>query len=278
MEIEEYIHRFKTDYQFRLRPKTLKAYQYAVKEFVNEVGKPLEEIQKREIRLWLNTLSERGFKPNTVHSKLTCLKTFLTYCYEEGYISVNPAKGVKYPKKGEAIPYYLTRRQLAQLRRVVEGKKTERAVIEVLYTTGIRISELAKMKKEDIDWAEKCILIPEGKGKKGRIVMFTPECAEHLKVHLSSRTDDLSYVFVNARADKPVRIQTVNEKFRFYSKQLGFRVTPHVLRHTFAAYLAHRGMPLYAIQRLLGHCQQDTTLIYARLYEHARKEVYDEWM
>ncbi|WEG19272.1 tyrosine-type recombinase/integrase (plasmid) [Alkalihalophilus pseudofirmus] len=85
-------------------------------------------------------------------------------------------------------------------------------------------------------------------------------------------------MFVNATLTKPIRRQKVNEQFNVYSMQLGFYITPHVLRHTFAAHLAQRGMPLCAIKKLLGHDRMDTTQIYARLYGEAQKEMYDEWM
>jgi site-specific recombinase XerD len=136
------------------------------------------------------------------------------------------------------------------------------------------------MKKTEINWSERLILIPNGKRKKGRIVLFTKECAEHLKAYLDSRTDDWPFAFAlvtsNGRRSKYARV--VDKRFLKYSEQLGFKVTPHTLRHTFAAHLAKKGMPLKCIQDLLGHDKYETTQIYARLYDHARKEMYDEWM
>lgn len=115
--------------------------------------------------------------------------------------------------------------------------------------------------------------------KKERIVLFTRECAEYLKMHIKNKSNDSPYVFVSkVNAPNPYRSQTIDLWFNSYTKLLGFKVTPHTLRHTFAANLARKGMPVEGIQLLLGHDSIHTTRIYAKLYDHARKEKYDEWM
>jgi site-specific recombinase XerD len=206
------------------------------------------------------------------------LKTFFSYCEEEGFIMLNPAKEVPYPYREDNIPWYLTTEQLAQLREHVEGSPREGALIEVLYATGVRISELAAMRKTDINWSERYIVIPSGKGKKGRIVIFSQKCADVLQTYLNKRTDKLPYVFTNTKGVNSIGISANKNMFHSFSKQLGFRVTNHILRHTFAAHLAQKGMPLEYIQVLLGHDNIQNTKIYARLYDVARKEMYDEWM
>lgn len=278
MKIEEILKKFRMDYQFRIEYRTLKQYSTHVKQLADYTEKAFDVISKRDIRDWINTLMEKGYKPTTIRSKLIGLRTFFNYCYEEDLIQQNPARGISFPKVEETIPRYLTLIQLTQLRQLVEGLVKERALIEVLYATGIRLGELSAMEKSDINWSERSILIPKGKFKKGRIVLFTSTCATHLKAYLNSRTDQLSYVFVNTMATKTIRHQDTHEQFRNYSSRLEFRITPHMLRYTFAAHLAKKGMPLEAIQDLLGHDTPETTQQYARLYDLARKEVYDEWM
>lgn len=143
----------------------------------------------------------------------------------------------------------------------------------------IKRNDLSEMKKEDIDWSERIILIPKGKRKKGRIVLFSLQCAEYLKVYLDSRTDNLPYVFLNVKLKNgPIHPGTVGQWFRRYSKSLGFKVMRHTLRHTYAAHCAQKGMPLEGLQVLFGHQEPDQTSYYARLYNHARKEIYDEYM
>ncbi|MEK5209714.1 tyrosine-type recombinase/integrase [Psychrobacillus sp. FSL H8-0510] len=122
----------------------------------------------------------------------------------------------------------------------------------VINATGVRLGELSAMEQSDINWSERSIHIPRGKFKKGRIVLFTAMCATHLKAYLDSRTDQLSFVFVNAAATNRLRHQDTYEQFRNYSNRLEFRLTPHMLRYTFAAHLAKKGMPLEAIQGANG--------------------------
>ena len=120
--------------------------------------------------------------------------------------------------------------------------------------------------------------VRKGKGKIGRIVLFTRSCEEHLKAYLNERKDDLPYVFLNVPGTGPIHYQFVEKNFRKYKKELGIHVSPHTLRHTFAAHLAMKGMPLVGIQSLLGHASPENTQRYARLFDHERKQVYDDWM
>ena len=126
--------------------------------------------------------------------------------------------------------------------------------------------------------SERSIHIPDGKGNQGRIVLISLNSIHYLNAYLESRTDALPHVFINQTASNRMRAEKVNEYFRSYSERLGFRVIPHMLRHTFAAHLAHKGMPLEGIQQLLGHQTPSTTQFYARLFNQARKETYDKWM
>lgn len=197
---------------------------------------------------------------------------------EEGFIHRNPAKDIPYPKREDKQPVYLTEEQLTLFRELVKGNILERAVLEVLYATGIRISELIAMKKDAIHWDERFIFIPKGKGKKERIVPFSRRCEGHLSIYLESRMDDLPYVFINNKLKRLLHQQRINERFQYYSSQLGFRVTPHMLRHTFATHLAKRGMRFEMIMVLLGHENPKTTQWYTRFYEQLQKEEYDQWM
>ncbi|MGN7175621.1 tyrosine-type recombinase/integrase [Cytobacillus sp. SAFR-174] len=279
MDTEITIKQFILDNQLRLAPETLKIYQCAVKQLLKHTGKPINSITKSDICYWLSDLNENGYKPKSVYAKVTGVKSFFNYCLEEEFILKNPAEKVPFPRVSETLPYYLNLEQVNQVRHLLNGRLQERAIFEVLYATGVRISELSAMKKEDINWIERIIRIPRGKWKAGRIVLFTRDCSEHLKVYLESRKDDNQYVFLSPiLKDRPIHPNVVGHRFRDYSKKLGFRITPHTLRHTFAAQLAQRGMPLECIQVLLGHEDPQQTRYYARLYGQARKVIYDQYM
>ncbi|TXC79032.1 tyrosine-type recombinase/integrase [Metabacillus litoralis] len=275
---ENCIQKFKEDFMFRLDPKTIDLYQRAIKQLLQYCEKPFEDIISRDIRNWLLHLNEKGYKPITVNAKLFGLKLFYQYCVEEKFVSNNPLNSIIFPDIEDKLPRYLEIGQLLQLRKYVEGKLQERAIVEVLYATGVRIGELAEIKKEDIDWSERIIYIRKGKRKKERIVLFTRLCEEHLKSYLHNRSDNLPFLFVNKSGTRKVCIRTIQGDFSNYRQQLHIEITPHTLRHTFAAHLAIKGMPIECVQVLLGHEKPNQTHLYARLYHQARKEKYDEWM
>ncbi|MBS4195771.1 tyrosine-type recombinase/integrase [Bacillus sp. FJAT-49870] len=279
MGLDALFKQFTLDHEFRLEPSTIKTYENAIKQLLEYTEKSLDVITISDIRSWLGHLKEIGYKLSTISVKLSGVKTFFSYCLEEGITLTNPAEKVPFPHIGEKLPRYLTLDQLNRLRQYLDGRLQERAIVEILYATGVRISELCAMKKEDIDWSERIIHIPKGKRKKGRIVLFTWESAEHLKVYLESRTDNLPFLFLGGKwKNRPIYRQQVSEWFAKCSKRLGFKVTPHTLRHTFAAHCAQKGMPLDYIQVLLGHESPEDTHYYAKLYNQARKEMYDDFM
>lgn len=278
MSSELIIQGFMEEYRYRLDRKTIESYQRAVNQLLSYTEKTVEVITRKDIKEWLKHLTNKGEQPNTIYTKIMGVKQFYRYCWEEGITSKDPAKILALPYIEQKVPHYLTREQLQQLRKHVEGKIEERALIEVLYATGMRISELAALEKGDIHWDERMLFIPNGKGKKERFVLFTHECAAHLKAHLNDRIDDHPFVFLNTKKNNTICIRTIQLKFKSYSKKLEFRITPHTLRHTFSAHLAQKGMKLECIQELLGHDSPQQTRLYARLYDHARKEMYDEWM
>lgn len=269
---------FKDDYRFRLDEKTVNLYLLAVDQLLAFCDKPFTEINSKDIRRWMSSLELREYKAATVSSKLAGIKLFFKYCIEEGFLTKDPVKNIPVPEAEDKLPRYLQRDELLQLRQLVKGKGEERAIIEVLYATGVRLMELVNMKKEDINWPERIITIPKGKRKKERIVLFTRECAEHLKAYLELREDTQPFVFVNTKSTGSMCPRTIQLKFETYTKMIGIHISPHTLRHTFAAHLAMKGMPLECIQVLLGHNSPHQTQLYARLYHQARKEIYDQWM
>lgn len=275
---EECLKQFVNDFSNRLEKPTLKSYETSIRQLLTFCGKNYDEITKKYIRNWLMYLKEEGYKPATIKNKIKALRLFYQYCLEEDIINCNPAESIPYPREEDKLPHYLTNEQLAQLRLICEGKLKQRAIIEVLYTTGVRISELINLKLEDVNWTERMIHIPKGKGKKERIVLFTKECAEHLKSYLQTRNEDVPFVFLNRNGTGSITCRNIQYWFTTYRKNLGIFMTPHTLRHTFAAHLAMKGMPLACLQVLLGHDKARLTHLYARLHGQAQKQMYDQWM
>ncbi|WP_404356443.1 tyrosine-type recombinase/integrase [Cytobacillus firmus] len=278
LTLEACIKQFEEDYSSRLREQTMACYKLAVRELLSFCKKPYEEISTRDIRKWLADFGKKGYKSSTIRNKLINIKLFYSYCHEEGFVKNNPAALLRSPKVQVNLPHYLDYGQLTQLRQLAQGKLRERAAVELLYSTGVRIQEFVMIKIEDINWSERMILIRKGKGKKERMVLFTRECAEHLKAYLGSRQDDDPYLFINQFKRGPLAPRSVRLWFEAFREELGFHLSPHTLRHTLAAHLAMKGMPLVCIQVLLGHDDIRNTLLYARLHNQGQKQLYDEWM
>lgn len=267
---------FFKDNQARFSNDTVRGYGIALRQFFNFTQKQYDQIKRGDIRKWYASLDNEGLMPRTIRIKLGALSTFYKYLLEENIIKKNPITGIELPKIDDSLPVYLDKRQLAQLMELVKDNQRERTIIEMLYATGVRISELINIKKSDIKWDTRQIWITKGKGNKERFVLFTPECAERLKRYLDSIDNDSPYIFPN-KWGVPLSRSWIEQLFRGYSEQLGFKVTPHLLRHTFAAHLSEKGMPLSYIQDLLGHTNINTTRVYTRLSNAARKKQYDSF-
>ncbi|WP_339175178.1 tyrosine-type recombinase/integrase [Solibacillus sp. FSL R5-0691] len=277
MTSEKCLQQFILEYQGRLDVNTLALYQRAVTQMLAYCNQSFYTITVQDIRSWMLQLEKEKLKPSTISTKLFGLRLFFDYCVDEELISSNPLQSIQFPKIEEKLPRYLRKEQLLELRQLVRENQMERAIVELLYTSGVRISEFTAIQQGDIDWEERTIHIPKGKRKKARIVLFTRECAEYLQAYLQGRSDSRPELFLNAKG-APLSVRTIQMRFQKYAKDLGISLTPHTLRHTFAAHLAIKGMPLMCIQSLLGHENLQQSQLYARLYNEARKLQYDTWM
>lgn len=267
---------FFDDHQARFSPETMRSYGIALHQFFSFFDKEYDEIKASDIRSWLASLEAQGLKPRSIHLKLSAVKSFYRYCMEENLVIKNPTVTVHTPKKDDSLPYYLSKRQIALLQELTKSDPRDRAIVETLYTTGVRVSELLEIRIEEIKWETRQIWIRKGKGNKERFVLFTHDCAERLRTYLDNRREVSPYLFANNRGGHLSRV-LVEKKFRDYSEELGFKVVPHTMRHTFAAHLAEKNMPQSYIQELLGHVNINSTRIYTRLMEHARKKQYDRY-
>ncbi|MGI6704520.1 MAG: site-specific tyrosine recombinase/integron integrase [Clostridia bacterium] len=264
------------DHKTRFSDNTVRVYNRSLKQFFGFIKKPIDEIKAVDIRSWLNELDESGFSIRTKRIRLISLRLFFRYAFEEGLIKKDPAHKIKIKLTDDSKPYYLNKRQLAELFEASNHSKRDRALIHTLYVTGVRISELLNTRLEDIKWDTRQIWIRKGKGNKERFVLFTAECAERLKEYLKVRNHKSLYLFCNNRGGH-LSTEWIQSIFRDYSQKLGFKVTPHMLRHTFGAHLAEKGMKQTHIQDLLGHESLNATRVYTRLTDEARKTKYDSY-
>ncbi|MBH0164093.1 tyrosine-type recombinase/integrase [Fictibacillus sp. 7GRE50] len=275
---EACINKFIEDHSFKLSTYILKVYRTALSQLIEYCGKPYNDISTKDIRRWIKHLVDAGYKASSIKTKIYGLRLFYKYCVEEMLMVENPVDTVPLPKDEPKQPRYMIPDQLNKLRNLTKDDVRLRAIIEVFYATGVRLSELLNMKHEDINWEERLIRIPEGKGGIERIVPFTEVCAEYLKAYLQTRRDSLPYVFVNRYWTSPINPVSIGIWLKPYSEKIGIHLNPHLFRHTFAAHLAMKGMKFEHIQALLGHVNPKHTLVYTNLYQQVRSEMYDQFM
>ncbi len=148
----------------RFSVETTRCYKIALNQFFSYGKKEYNFVKATDIRAWLASLEERGLKPKSIQLKLTALKSFYHYCMEENFVKKNPTDSIQTPKLDDRLPKYLTKRQLVLLQELTRQDIRDRAIVETLFATGTRISELLNIRLEDIKWETRQIWIRKGKG------------------------------------------------------------------------------------------------------------------
>lgn len=260
---------------------TLLNYGLDLKEFLAFMGEtPIPEIKYLHLRKFLAALREKDYRPRTTARKLSCLRSFFKFLQREGLIKDNPAVLMLTPKLDKTLPKFLSENEVVQLIEApgldkAEGKR-DRAILETLYSTGIRVSELVGLDLDHVDMIGNVIKV-RGKGKKERLVPIGDKAIAAIRDYLDSRSSSAAPVFLNNRggrlSDRSVRY-LINR--HIHSTSLKMNVSPHVLRHSFATHLLNHGADLRSVQELLGHVNLSTTQIYTHITTDKLRSVYDK--
>jgi len=232
------------------------------------------------IRGFLADLHERGLKKVSAARKLATLRTFFRFLCREGVLDKNPARALLSPRLERRIPTHLDEGQVAVLLDVPgngDAALRARAILELLYATGIRCAELVGLDLPDVDLPARMVRVL-GKGRKERVVLFGGRAQAALRAYLPARARTrprCEALFVNARGgrltDRSIRDQVAR---RVKALALTQRISPHTLRHSFATHLLARGADLRAIQELLGHVRLSTTQRYTHVDTHQILSIY----
>ncbi|MBP3613299.1 MAG: site-specific tyrosine recombinase XerD [Bacteroidaceae bacterium] len=273
-----------------LSPRTLEAYMSDVEKFaayIAEEGGDLLTVELEQLRDYLATLVDVGIHPRTQARLLSSLRSFYGFLKMDGYIESNPTELLKSPKLPMHLPDVLT---LDEIDRVIdaidlsqlEGQRN-RAMIEVLYSCGLRVSELCNLKISDLYLDEEFIRVT-GKGDKQRLVPISPRAIAELNYYFNDR-DHIEikpgyedYVFISERRRKPLSRITVFHIVKELVEAAGIQknVSPHTFRHSFATHLLEGGANLRIIQAMLGHESIATTEIYAHIDRtRLREEIFE---
>lgn len=175
--------------------ETKRRYKIALKEFFVFCEKDYNVVKPTDVQAWIAHLEEKGLKSNSIHLKLAALRSFYIYCIEENKVPNNPTQTIHTPQKGNSLLYYLTKIEVERLLEQTKNDVRKQIIVEMLYTTGLRNSELLNIKLADIKWDTRKISIRRGKGKEERFVFLTEGCAERLKIYLDLRKQDSEFCF-----------------------------------------------------------------------------------
>jgi integrase/recombinase XerC len=239
------------------------------------------------IRQFLSYLAGHDYSKATVARKLATLRSFYKFCVKRGHIASNPVSAIRTPKQEKRLPKFLSNEEVKALLAGPDDSgllgARDRAMLETLYSTGIRVSELVGLNIDDVDFLGESLTI-RGKGRKERITPIGPTALSAMRKYIEFRRrdnrlngSDQQAMFVNKHGRR-LSTRSVRRKLDKYLAQQGLdlSISPHTLRHTFATHMLNAGADLRSVQELLGHQSISTTQIYTHLTTNRLKEVYDQ--
>ncbi|MFC1994936.1 tyrosine recombinase XerC [Chloroflexota bacterium] len=267
-------------------PHTIQTYTTALINFsdflrAREVGS-LKEVDRHVMRSYLAHLMEQGLAKTSIACKQSAVRSFYRYLEREGILPANPVKKTSSPKLDKRLPSFLTIEEARRLVEVPDLSKPEgqrdRALLELLYASGLRVSELVNLNLEQVNLITNEIRV-WGKGSKERMVIIGKPAAQALNIYLTQGRHQLmgtrknSALFLNRYGARLLarRVQKILEK---YGKIIGKKVHPHMLRHTFATHLLDGGADLRVVQELLGHASLSSTQIYTHVTQSQARKIY----
>jgi integrase/recombinase XerC len=287
-------------YERNVSAHTLRNYRIDLEQFLHHLAGPaskhkrripaVEQIDHLTIREWLASLHSAQKSKSSIARKLAALRTFFQFLVREGLLELNPAKLVSTPRQEKKLPNHLS---VEEAVRFIESPDTDtdlgkrdRAILELMYATGVRVAELTTMNLSDIDFRSQLIRVT-GKRRKQRVVPFGDPAGEALRDYLKIREKFLFNAPVSKRDEEALFLNyqgtriTTRSVGRMVDKYIRLcagmhNISPHALRHSFATHLLDSGADLRDIQELLGHARLSTTQVYTHVSMEKLIEVYDK--
>jgi integrase/recombinase XerD len=265
-----------------LSPNTVKSYQSDLSIFLkwlsSNCNSSFKNTKSEDIELFIKYLFQLGFKSTTINRKISSIKTFYIYLKKQKLIDIIPTENIIVPKQEKNLPKSISEKEVETLLNSINGSNNielrDKAMIELLYATGVRVSELVNIKLNDIDFNRRVIRVI-GKGSKERLVPFGEKAFIALNNYLALRENRITKeIFLSNRGTGITRISFWN-RVKFYLNRCGLsiEISPHTLRHAFATHILNRGADLRSVQMLLGHSDLSTTQIYTHIAKQRLSDV-----
>jgi integrase/recombinase XerD len=267
-----------------LSANTLEAYERDIRKFKSFLDKSnagITGFSRKDLTDFLMYLRDSGNQSSTLARNIAALRGFCKFMLLEGIIKEDPIENVSTPKGWKRIPKIVGTEEVSELLNKPSGKKLslrDRAMLEMLYSSGLRASEIIHIKMHDINFEAGFIII-KGKGSKERVVPVHETALETVQQYIDESRPDLlrhrtsPYLFL-AKGGKPMTRQRLWQLIKTYSSALSITMSPHTLRHCFASHLLDGGADLRALQKMLGHTDISTTQIYTKVTPERLKKVH----
>ena len=277
-------------YEKRFSPHTCNAYQRDLNQYVDfllSVKKELQNATHQDVRLWIVEELEEGKSARTINRKISTLKAFYKFLVRNKFTLIDPTTKIILPKQRKPLPIFVSETEMNNLFEQIIFPQTfegirDKTMIELFYATGIRLSELSNIKKEDIDFYYQTIKII-GKRKKERLVPFSPKLSAVLKEYIKIYEKKFgiikqnTFLFVTKKG-KAIYAKLIYRTIRKYLDMVSTveKRSPHVLRHTFATHLLDNEADLVAIKEILGHSSLAATQVYTHTSIEKLKKSYKQ--
>ena len=265
-------------------PHTLTGYTHDLREFYSFMKETdIRRLDKNRLRSFLAELSSHGYAKRTVGRRMAALRTFFRFLVREGHLDKSPMTALRNPKVEKKLPMVMGENEVSRLLEAPEdglAGRRDKAMLETLYSTGMRVSELVRLDLDKVDFISGVCRV-FGKGAKERICPIGDRALKSIRHYLEMRGSAGKAVFLNHSpnqegsrlTDRSVR-RTVNKYIEQTSRRQ--KISPHTLRHSFATHLLDRGADLKSVQELLGHENLSTTQIYTHVSTQRLKEAYQK--
>lgn len=279
--VNKYLAHIEHDKNFS--PQTLRAYQNDLNQYLSflrtEGCSDLGMATRLLLRKFLAFLKEQNYSKTTVARKLVSIRSLYKFLCREGILECNPVENVRTPKQDRKLPRFMSINEAEMLLNLPDLSSLlgirDSAIMETLYSTGMRVSELVGMDIADVDFHNGIVKV-RGKGKKERLLPIGNHALNAIQLYLNKRGSVKQALFLNKREGRLTE-RSVARMLEKYAKKggMGSHISPHTLRHSFATHLLDRGADLRSVQELLGHANLSTTQIYTHITTERLKQVYD---
>jgi integrase/recombinase XerC len=258
-------------------PHTVDNYGRDLHRFFTMLAKAPHEVSWRDIDAFIAQQQQAQRTATTIHRRLHALKHFFDYLMmEDQGTAMNPVKPSHFPRRGRPLPKQLTQDHVRTLFAQITHP-LDHALALLMLRGGLRVSEVAHLRLQDIDWDQPALRIEQGKGRKDRIVYLSADVVTALRTCLATRPDIVPTGLVcwnQKRPHRPLSTKGIQKKLERYAKAAGVKASCHSLRHTFASNLLEAGAEVIVIKELLGHASIQSSERYARLSNQRVKQIY----